>query len=671
MDEKKRVFLLLTITAVSSIIVAGVTIAMLYRTSFKEQQLRLVETAQSQARLIEAVARFDKKYNKNYSEGARAATLSQIIDAHEHYRGFGMTGEFTLSKKEKDSIVFLLSHRHFDLDRPRPVPLNSKLAEPMRLALLGKSGTVVGLDYRGETVLAAHEPVEELNLGIVAKIDLSEIREPFIKAGAIAGLFTVIVVLAGVSLFIKITRPMIRQLEKRKEKLETVTDEMSREIEERKRIEDALSWEAGVNNALSDLSRTLISQSSIEDISSQILEVSKKLTASMFGYAGYIDPKTGYLICPTMTRDIWESCQVVEKDIVFKEFCGLWGWVLKNRKALLTNSPSKDSRSSGIPEGHVPIHRFLSAPAMFDKDIVGQIALANPVKDYEQRDLRLIERIADIYSIIINRKWAEDELQRAHDTLENRVEERTSDLKQSNVSLTQEITERKRVEKALRKSQIQLRAMAVRIQEVQETERKQLAQELHDLVGQSLTALNLDLNIIRNQLSEESRFKTADRLKDSMNLVEETTTHIRNVMAELRPQMLDDYGLLAALRWYGDLFSERTQIPVEVRGKEPSSRPSLIVETVFFRIAQEALTNVAKHAQATLATVTFEDVETHLRLIVEDNGRGFNVTTLSSSKEPSGWGLTTMKERAASLAGSVRILSEPGNGARIIADIRR
>jgi signal transduction histidine kinase len=128
---------------------------------------------------------------------------------------------------------------------------------------------------------------------------------------------------------------------------------------------------------------------------------------------------------------------------------------------------------------------------------------------------------------------------------------------------------------------------------------------------------------------------------------------------------------LAALRWYGDLFSERTQIPVEVRGKEPSARPSLIIETVFFRIAQEALTNVAKHAQATLATVTFEDAETHLRLIVEDNGRGFNVTTLSSSKEPSGWGLTTMKERAASLAGSVRILSEPGNGARIIADIRR
>jgi signal transduction histidine kinase len=227
------------------------------------------------------------------------------------------------------------------------------------------------------------------------------------------------------------------------------------------------------------------------------------------------------------------------------------------------------------------------------------------------------------------------------------------------------------MENALRKSQMQLRKMAARIQEVQEKERKHLAQELHDRVGQSLTALNLDLNIIRNQLSDESRFKTADRLEDSMDLVEETTMHIRNVMAELRPQVLDDYGLLAALRWYGELFSERTQIPVDVSGKEPSTRLSLIVETIFFRIAQEALTNVAKHAGATLATVTLESVEDHLRLIVEDNGRGFNVANLDRSKELSGWGLTTMKERAASMDGSVRIESESGKGTKIITEFRR
>jgi PAS domain S-box-containing protein len=784
MDEKKRVISLIFIMAASVLIVAGVAITTLYRTAIKEEQARLVETAQSQARLIEAVARFDQKYSKDYPRGWEAATLSQIIDAHEHYAGFGKTGEFTLSKKEKENIVFLLSHRHFDLDRPRPVPFDSELAEPMRMALLGRSGTVVGLDYRGEVVVAAHEPVAELGLGIVAKIDLSEIRTPFLRAGAIAGIFTVLVVLAGASLFIKITNPMIRQLQTRTVELETMTDEMSREIEERKlaeaalskseekyrnlfehandsifiidpssrqlldvnenaakrlgytrdellqltiddittpmgakhshdiirellnagnvtfehthlgkdkteiqveissrvieygdrqvfqsivrditerkRIEEALSWEADVNNTLSELSRTLISPSSIEDISSQVLEASKKLTASALGYAGYIDPETGYLICPTMTRDIWESCQVKEKNIIFKTFHGLWGWVLDNRKPILTNSPSKDSRSAGIPEGHMPIRRFLSSPATYGNDVVGQISLANPIRG-----------IANIYAMVIHRKRAEDDLQRAHDNLEKRVEERTSDLKKSNVHLKQEIAERKRMEKALRKSEKQLRALAARIQEVQETERKHLAQELHDRVGQSLSALNLNLNIITSQLSNESNTKIGGRIQDSMSLVEETTVHIRDVMAELHPQVLDDYGLLAALRWYCERFSDRAEIDVEVRGEEPSPRLPLIIESIFFRIAQEALTNVSKHAEASLASVTLEDGEEHLRMTVEDNGRGINLTALNRSKELPGWGLTTMKERAATLGGRLSIESEPDKGTRIITEFRR
>jgi len=671
MGEKKRIFSLIFIMATSSLIVAGVAITMLYRTAFKEEQARLVETAQSQARLIEAVARFDEKYSKDYPEGSEAATLSQITDAHEHYAGFGNTGEFTLSKKEEDNIVFLLSHRHFDLDLPRPVPFDSELAEPMRMALLGRSGTVIGLDYRGEVVMAAHEPVAELDFGIVAKIDLSEIRAPFLKAGAIAGLFTVLVVVAGVSLFIKITNPVIRKLETRTVKLQTMTDEMGREIEERKRIEEALSWEADINNALSELSRTLISPSSIEDISTQVLETSRKFTASALGYAGYIDPETGYLICPTMTRDIWESCQVKEKNIIFKTYHGLWGWVLEKRKALLTNSPSKDPRSAGIPEGHMQIHRFLSAPATYGNDVVGQISLANPDRDFKLRDLKLVERIADIYAIAIHRKRAEDALQKAHDNLEKRVEERTSDLNKSNMDLKQEIAERRRMEKALRKSEKQLRALAARIQEVQETERKHLAQELHDRVGQSLSALNLNLSVITSQLSNESNTKIEGRLQDSMSLVEETTVHIRDVMAELHPQVLDDYGLLAVLRWYCEPFSDRTGIDVEIYGEELSSRLSPVIESIFFRIAQEALTNVAKHSGASLAAVTLEDVEEHLRMTVEDNGRGFNLTARNRSKEQAGWGLTTMKERAATLGGWVRIESEQGKGTKIITEFRR
>jgi signal transduction histidine kinase len=206
---------------------------------------------------------------------------------------------------------------------------------------------------------------------------------------------------------------------------------------------------------------------------------------------------------------------------------------------------------------------------------------------------------------------------------------------------------------------------------VQETERKHLAQELHDRVGQNLSSLNLNLNIITSQLSNESKAKAGARLQDSMSLVEETTMHIRDVMAEMHPQVLDDYGLLAALRWYCERFSDRSGIAVEVSGEEPSPRLSLIIESIFFRIAQEALTNVAKHAKASLATVTLENVEAHLRMTIEDNGRGFSLTTLNRTKEQSGWGLSTMRERAATIGGLMRIESEPGRGTRIITEVRR
>jgi hypothetical protein len=213
MTPRKRVLSLIGIMAFVVLIVAVTSFNMLFRTALAEERARLVETARSQARLIEAVARFDAKHNNNYSGGARAATLSQIVDAHAHYQGFGKTGEFTLSKRDGDDIVFLLSHRHSDVVTPKPVPFDSGLAEPMRLALSGRSGTIIGLDYRGETVLAAYEPVQELDLGIVAKIDLEEVQAPFVRAGLLSGLIAIFAIVAGAAFFLRITNPLLRNLQ--------------------------------------------------------------------------------------------------------------------------------------------------------------------------------------------------------------------------------------------------------------------------------------------------------------------------------------------------------------------------------------------------------------------------------------------------------------------------
>ena len=212
MIPRTRIFILLSIMIVVTFIVQGVAIILLYQTAFNEERTRLKETVISQARLMEAVAMFDLQYSNDYPEGSRKATLRQIIEAHRNYKGFGLTGEFTLAERDGDSIVFIMNHRYSDLVPRQPVSFDSGLAEPMKMALSGKSGTMIGIDYRGARVLAAYEPVKELNSGIVAKIDLSEIRAPFIRAALISGLIGLVVIMAGVFVFLKITNPLIRNL---------------------------------------------------------------------------------------------------------------------------------------------------------------------------------------------------------------------------------------------------------------------------------------------------------------------------------------------------------------------------------------------------------------------------------------------------------------------------
>lgn len=186
-----------------------------------------------------------------------------------------------------------------------------------------------------------------------------------------------------------------------------------RDVTTRKWAEDALAWEAKVNEAIAELSEQLVSRMSIEEIAYNILEYAKRLTQSKFGFVGHIDPQSGHLVSSTLSRDIWELCQVQGKDVIFDHFSGLWGWVLNNREALMTNAPSQDSRSSGTPQGHIPIENFLSAPAMIEDTLVGQIALADSSEGYSGREVSIVERLANLYAIAVLKKRDEDALKQA------------------------------------------------------------------------------------------------------------------------------------------------------------------------------------------------------------------------------------------------------------------
>lgn len=238
------------------------------------------------------------------------------------------------------------------------------------------------------------------------------------------------------------------------------------DITQRKRAAKALSWQAAVNAAEAELSAALISPKSIEDISVIALKQAKSVTGSHFGYAGYIDPETGHLVSSTMSRDVWDVCNVPDKKIVFEKFHGLWGWVLNNKKPLLTNEPQIDQRSTGTPEGHIPIHRFLSVPARIGETLVGQISLANPERDFNERDLDFVQRLAALFAIAIERQRVEDKLREAHETLERRVEERTLELTETNKQLAREMKVREQAEQRIRNDKAILQSIIDGISDV-------------------------------------------------------------------------------------------------------------------------------------------------------------------------------------------------------------
>jgi PAS domain S-box-containing protein len=242
------------------------------------------------------------------------------------------------------------------------------------------------------------------------------------------------------------------------------------------------------------------------------------------------------------------------------------------------------------------------------------------------------------------------------------------------------ITEQKRIEQekaqlfvAISQQREQLRALAARLAEVQEVERKQLSRELHDRVGRNLTALGLNLNIVRSRLGEIA-FENGPiqaRLDDSLALVEQTTEYIRDVMANLRPPVLDDYGLVAALEWYGTQLASRVSFSITVQGEEPAPRLAPPLENALFRIVQEALTNTVKHAQASQVRVTLATDNQVVRLVVADDGIGFEPDVQTELGGRPSWGLLNMAERAEAVGGRCWVESTLGQGTRVIAQAPR
>lgn len=244
--------------------------------------------------------------------------------------------------------------------------------------------------------------------------------------------------------------------------------------------------------------------------------------------------------------------------------------------------------------------------------------------------------------------------------------------------VSRDITERIKAEQAqgqlmeeIRHSNEQMRDLALQLQEVQELERQELASVLHDRVGQNLTGLNLNLKILQNQLLPGSKSEIQKRLDESLVMVEETTHMIRDVMADLNPPVLDEYGLMAAIKWYSGEFTDRTGITTHVSGDKFDPRLPPRVEKILYRLVQEALVNVAKHAQASRVMIDVKTTKESISVTVKDDGSGFNPQKKKKPAPEPHWGLLSMQQRAASIGANLIIDSTPGVGTEVCVKVSR
>jgi len=231
-----------------------------------------------------------------------------------------------------------------------------------------------------------------------------------------------------------------------------------------------------------------------------------------------------------------------------------------------------------------------------------------------------------------------------------------------------DVTQRKQAEAKLHRSRQQLRGLSARLQSLREEERSRISREIHDQLGQMLTGLKMDLRWIEKRLAEQESHPAVnpilDKAVEAGELADATITTVHSIVSELRPGVLEELGLAAALKHEANRFQQRSEIPCEFRASAALPTLSRDRATAAFRIFQETLTNVARHAKATRVEIDLGEHDGCLVLEVRDNGRGISPAALEDSRS---FGLVGMKERAAAFGGEVSFepLAGGGTGMRL------
>jgi signal transduction histidine kinase len=355
--------------------------------------------------------------------------------------------------------------------------------------------------------------------------------------------------------------------------------------------------------------------------------------------------------------------EFLEKEKVVPYGDCLCGRVAEAGELLMSESCFSDARHERRYED-MQAHGHYIVPLKTKEKLLGVMFLyTNTNPSWYKHSQEVLLSIGGLVADAIEHNLVEEELSRHRNQLEEQVAERTADLNQVNTTLHKEILERTHAEQQLTLIREQLRNLSNHLQNIREEEKTRIAREVHDELGQSLTALKMDLVCLKDELPG-TQPDLLERVDSMSGLIDSTITSVQRISSELRPQILDVMGLCEAIAWQAKEYQKRTNLQFDLHCEHIPLNKELITD--LFRIFQEALTNIVRHAQASLVRVCFHQQKEKLTMEIEDDGRGIPPGKIDDCQS---LGLIGIRERVLFLRGEVQFLGEPSKGTRVVVEI--
>ena len=407
------------------------------------------------------------------------------------------------------------------------------------------------------------------------------------------------------------------------------------DISERKRVERIL------------LSRLRISEyafdHSLDELLTKLVDEAEALTESQIGFIHFVVEDESKLTLHTWsTNTLANICNSdTQGQHYLLESAGVWADCLRLKKPLIHNDYASLPNRKGLPPGHAPVHRELVVPIVRDNKIIAVLGVGNKLTDYTVFDITTIEKLTSLAWDFVTIKQTQMELIQAHDDLEVRVAERTSELMRTHN---------------------RMKKVSFDLVWAEERERERIAGELHDQVGQSLLLAKMKLSALAEKMTTDEQRTLAD---SALALLITSISDIRSLTFRMRPPILDSAGILVALQWLCSSLESDYGLKVEfTTNGQPLPLPKEMRYSLY-QALRELLMNVVKHAKIGCAELIITADAECIYIQVKDNGVGFDSSTLSLVENNNGYGLYNVRQRIEQIGGQFAVASAPGRGTSI------